>query len=438
MTNSICCPCIAVLATFFVSACAGDRHSNVLAAADAALDSDAFDIIPADAASQRDAPYIIPDTIAFPQPTGPFTIVRGQRRTLVDPSRDLEGNVLGADAGDHFGGNADAGSTRPLSVEIWYPSDTPGSGATLPYMDSAEAAATFQAAQHAALPPTQLLLYSPDFANHVLTHSYAGLPFASSLTLAPVLLFSPGYNLQPRAYTAFIEEAVSWGYIVVAISHTLYTPVTTFADGTTISMTHGMNDSDPPIPFTAGVWLADARFVLDELVKTASSDPYGEIEGHVDLTEVGMFGQSFGGWTSLGMAATDDRVMAAMDFDGSSYGNWSAQSLSKPVFIFQEPGLNSTLNNVFNQSAGIAFQAVLANSLHINFSDIGIIAAAIQLDPSLWQTNLLGTIDPVRGVQEVNGYVHAFFDSTLKGVPSPLLEGPTAQFPDVVNFSKKP
>ena len=57
-------------------------------------------------------------------------------------------------------------------------------------------------------------------------------------------------------------------------------------------------------------------------------------------------------------------------------------------------------------------------------SDLGIITAAIQLDPSLWQSNMLGTIDPVRGVQEVNGYVQAFFDLTLKGMPSPLLEGP--------------
>jgi hypothetical protein len=51
---------------------------------------------------------------------------------------------------------------------------------------------------------------------------------------------------------------------------------------------------------------------------------------------------------------------------------------------------------------------------------------------------MLGTIDPVRGVQEVNGYVQAFFDLTLKGMPSPLLEGPTAQYPDIVSFSKKP
>ncbi|MGB8294520.1 MAG: hypothetical protein WCG85_03770, partial [Polyangia bacterium] len=396
MTNSIRCLCLAVLATFFTPACASAPHANVPAAADAA--------------HQFDVAYVIPDTIEFPQPTGSFTIVRGQRRTLIDPSRDLEGNVLHADAGALDGGDAGAGSTRPLSVEIWYPSDSPGSGATVPYLDSAEA-------------PSFLL---PEFANHVRTHSYSNLPFASSLTQAPALLFSPAYNAQPRMYTAFIEEAVSRGYIVVAISHTLWTPVTTFADGSTINMTHSVNDSN--ISSAAGVWLADAGFVLDELVKTASSDPDGEIEGHVDLTKVGMFGHSFGGSTSVGMLVTDDRVMAAIDFDGSIYGTWATQSFSKPVFIFQEPGQDSSLNNVFNQGTGIALQAVLANSLHFNFSDLGIIAAAIQLDPSLWQSKMLGTIDPVRGVQEVNGYVQAFFDFALKGTPSPLLEGPTAQY----------
>jgi hypothetical protein len=81
---------------------------------------------------------------------------------------------------------------------------------------------------------------------------------------------------------------------------------------------------------------------------------------------------------------------------------------------------------------------VLANSLHFNFSDLGIIALAIRLDPWLWQANMLGTIDPLRGTQEINGYAHAFFDFTLKGTPSPLLEGPAAQYPDVVSFSRKP
>ena len=232
MTNSIRCLCLAVLATFFTPACASAPHANVPAAADAA--------------HQFDVAYVIPDTIEFPQPTGSFTIVRGQRRTLIDPSRDLEGNVLHADAGALDGGDAGAGLTRPLSVEIWYPSDSPGSGATVPYLDSAEA-------------PSFLL---PEFANHVRTHSYSNLPFASSLTQAPALLFSPAYNAQPRMYTAFIEEAVSRGYIVVAISHTLWTPVTTFADGSTINMTHSVNDSN--ISSAAGVWLADAGFVLDE------------------------------------------------------------------------------------------------------------------------------------------------------------------------------
>ena len=234
-------------------------------------------------------------------------------------------------------------------------------------MDSAESAAVFD-------PPG---IANSTLANHVRTHSYANLPFASSLTVAPVLLFSPGYGLQPRLYTAFIEDAASWGHAVVAISHTLWIPVTTFADGGIIRMTHNLNDDDPAS--AAGVWLADARFVLDELVKIASADPYGEIAGHVDLTKVGMFGHSFGGGTSFGMLATDDRVMAAMDFDG---GYWGTQPFSKPVFIFEERG--NGLYSLFNQATGIAFHASLVSSLHMNFSDLGIVAAAIGLSPRAW------------------------------------------------------
>ena len=362
---------------------------------------------------------VVPATIELPQPTGPFTIVRGQRRTLIDSSRDLEGNGRQADATALDGGDDAAGATRALSAEIWYPSDSPGSGATVPYMDSAEAA-TF---------------WAPEAPAHVRTHAYSNLPFASSLGQAPTLLFSPSYNGLPRMYTAFIEEAVSRGYIVVAISHTLWTPVTTFADGSTIGMTHPYDDGIPTS--AAGVWLADARFVLDELVKAASSDPKGEIEGHVDLTKVGMFGHSFGGSTSFGMLVTDERVKAAIDFD-CGLGNWATLPVSKPVFMFHVPGVDSSLDDVFNRATGGAFQAVLANSLHFNFSDLGVILAAMQVAPWDRQSALVGTIDPLRGVQEVNGYVQAFFDFTLKGTTSPLLSGPTAQYPDVINFSKKP
>ena len=393
MTHSIRCLCVGLLVTCFEPSCASDPPA------------------------QLDAAQVIPATIELPQPTGPFTIVRGQRRTLIDPSRDLQGNVLYADAGALDGGDGGAGATRALSVEIWYPSDSPGSGATVPYMDSAEAASYLPAGSQ----------------DRVRTHAYSNLPFASSLTQAPALLFSPGFDCQPRMYTAFIEEAVSRGYIVVAISHTLWTPVTTFADGSTIS-------ASPWGGYTvaAGVWLADARFVLDELVKAASSDPDGEIEGHVDLTKVGMFGHSFGGSTSIGMLETDDRVLAAINFDGSIVGSWSTQPFSKPVFIFQNPAVNSSIDDLFNKATGSAFRAVLANSGHLNFSDLGIILTALQVDPGVLQSNLIGTIDPVRGVQEVNGYVQAFFDLTLKGTVSPLFDGPTAEYPDVVNFSKKP
>jgi hypothetical protein len=108
------------------------------------------------------------------------------------------------------------------------------------------------------------------------------------------------------------------------------------------------------------------------------------------------------------------------------------------VFIFQHPAVDSSIDDLFNKATGSAFRAVLANSLHLNFSDLGIILTALQVDPLVRQSNMIGTIDPVRGVQEVNGYVQAFFDLTLKGTVSPLFDGPTAEYPDVVNFSKKP
>jgi len=43
-----------------------------------------------------------------------------------------------------------------------------------------------------------------------------------------------------------------------------------------------------------------------------------------------------------------------------------------------------------------------------------------------------GTIAAARGVQLTRQYVAAFFDLQLKGISQPILDGPTAQNPEVV------
>lgn len=50
----------------------------------------------------------------------------------------------------------------------------------------------------------------------------------------------------------------------------------------------------------------------------------------------------------------------------------------------------------------------------------------------LWRlVGLSGSIAPRRMLALTNDYVGAFFDKHLMGVPEPLLDGPSAQYPEV-------
>jgi predicted dienelactone hydrolase len=127
---------------------------------------------------------------------------------------------------------------------------------------------------------------------------------------------------------------VSQGFVVAAIAHTYWSTVTAFADGTSVDATHLMAPVGAEQP-EIDVWTADARFVLDQVLAVAQTDPLGEVQGRIDATAVGMFGHSFGGATSLNLLAADARVKAAMNMDGTIYAPALSTNLSLPLVAEQ-------------------------------------------------------------------------------------------------------
>jgi len=364
-----------------------------------------------------------PNHFALPLPTGPYGIARGGRRTMVDPTRTLEGALLDAgleggtdgEAGPEDSGT-DAAVSRPLGVEIWYPSEGCLSSETVPYLDAEE----------------NKVIGLETVRVH--THASTKVPFASSLGPRPLLIFSPGYSGLPRLYTAYIEEVVSRGYVVAAVSHTLWTPVTTFADGSTIPSNKPLSavGSEEQIEQYAAIWLADARFVLDELEKVSVSDPLGEVDGHLDLSKVGIFGHSFGGTTSLSLLVTDQRVKAALSLVGTVRGPAHGAVTAKSFFIFNEK-LSPANHTFFYQATGSAYWAVLDGAGHNFYSDIPFLTREFELTGTD-----IGSLDPDQGSRELRGYLTAFFDFELMGISSPILDGPTTAYPDVLFYERKP
>ncbi len=69
---------------------------------------------------------------------------------------------------------------------------------------------------------------------------------------------------------------------------------------------------------------------------------------------------------------------------------------------------------------------------HVNFTD------APYWSPITSQVGLTGPLPGQRGFDIVNAYSVAFFDQELKGEPSPLLQGPSRQYPEANFQARRP
>jgi hypothetical protein len=85
---------------------------------------------------------------------------------------------------------------------------------------------------------------------------------------------------------------------------------------------------------------------------------------------------------------------------------------------------------VYERLPGNGYYLQVPNMFHLNFTDL-----AYWL-PITSQLGLTGQIDSQRGCDILNAYSLAFFDRTLKNQSSPLLSGPSQQYPEV-NFETR-
>jgi predicted dienelactone hydrolase len=117
----------------------------------------------------------------------------------------------------------------------------------------------------------------------------------------PIIMFSHGSCGLPAQSPFYVETLASWGFIVAAPPH----PGNQVTDpGCT-----GAGPSEVADSYANRV--ADIRFVLDQLL-AASSDPSSPFYRRIDPRRIGMSGHSFGGQTTLRVAAADARIDGAV------------------------------------------------------------------------------------------------------------------------------
>jgi len=351
---------------------------------------------------------------------------------------------------------------REVSVQVWYPAELTGDEEPIPYMRK-EAGRTF--ARFLDLP---FLLF--DHFALVRTHAYLNAGVAQTETPFPAITYSTSGLMS--SHMALFEELASHGYVVLCIGHPYWNPFVYGADGEVLPFdgqneyykawwaeenhTAGKeakeqitvaktteeqeraqrwhNQLKPVAISDLRKWAEDIGFVLDELEKLNSGS--GFLAGTLDLERVGIMGFSKGGAATGQFCATDERCKAGINLTGFMYGDILDIDLTQPfLFMSQEETWcrDCYVNDLYYKRAeSSAYQMKIRGSRHASFGD-----------PCLWGGVLQSfgegaTIDGERMAKIQNVYTLAFFDKHLKGLAAPLLDGPSADYPEVVFRSRHP
>jgi len=175
-------------------------------------------------------------------------------------------------------------------------------------------------------------------------------------------------------------------------------------------------------------WAEDIGFVLDEL--EAMNQGAGTLAEALDLERVGIMGFSKGGAAAGQFCVTDERCKAGINLTGFMYGDIVNVNLEVPFFFVNEEELwcpDCYVNDLFYKRADSdAYQTKIRGARHTNFGDTTLYGWLIQ------SANDEPAIQGERMIYIQNVYSLAFFDKHLKGLASPLLNGPSAEFPEVV------
>ncbi len=386
------------------------------------------------------APPFLWPVVRLPIPTGPYAVGRTWL-VVVDSSRR-----------ERFSTEPDA--KRRFPVKIWYPATPGATGTAAPYADPREFAG-------AGLPPALF--------RHVRlmkTSALIGAPLATDQRF-PLLVFSHGYGGTFGQNTVQMEELASRGYVVASIAHPGESAWAPFPDGGGMAMDTGIANNqarratpeaikaalaqmakfdsvetpeagvpllrefiattDEPIRSESlAEWTADTRVLIDLFSTFDHGDARSPFHGRVDLDRIGVFGMSYGGATAGEFCRLDRRCKAGLNIDGGQYGGLVDDSLQVPFLIMASSQAYGIHLPVLALTRAPAYLVKVPETTHLGLTDVPLLAPRV----FRW-IGLSGSLDADRRSRIMTAYLVAFFDSFLKKEPSPLLEGPSSEFPDV-------
>ncbi len=393
-------------------------------------------------------PILLP-VFHFPKPTGTYAI-----GTLtyhwVDASRP---ELFTVDPNDH----------RELMAQVWYPARDEPSAPRAPYIEDAEN----------VTPALARLTHFPEFLfthfKYVRTHAVSAAAVADDKPSYPVLIFLSGLNGFRAVNTFQIEELVSHGYIVVGLDQPGAVAMVRLPDGRQVSglfksqiqplIVQSVEPAQPAPalfgkPMPAGIipyFAEDVSFALDQLTALNQSDPKGVLMGRLDLEHAGIFGISLGGINAAEACLKDQRLKACLIMDVFMSEDVVKAGLRQPaMWITRDADTmrleraraggwtekdieqhQTTMRLVYESLPGDGYFLQIPGMFHLNLTDFP------YWSPIMSQIGMTGLVRAQRIFDIVNAYSVAFFDKHLRGQPSPLLDGSSQPYPEVIFESRK-
>ena len=380
----------------------------------------------------------------MPEPTGPYA-VGTTSFAFTDDSRP---EIFTPDPEDK----------RLVYIQVWYPAQSTTDSTPAPMWIDPEKITSVLA--NTFLPP-----FMPDYLfDHLAlleSNSYLNVPLAEQETAFPILVFSHGHAEGFFAQNMVqMEELASHGYVIFSVGHAYESAIVFDAQGRTISMSetqitafnkeseetnelfqhafYATGDeqleaartwlaASPVAQQSIQIWTQDMQFALTQIELMNRGQVNSPFAGHLDTARIGVFGQSFGGATAFQVCAIDSRCQASINMDGTQWGTLVDNPLQTP-FLMMYNETNDRANDwALDNSPAHGYSIRVNGASHINFTDFNLISSVFKHP----QVGILGNIDSQQMERIMNAYTLAFFDQTLRGIPSPLFQAFSPDYPEV-------
>ena len=305
---------------------------------------------------------------------------------------------------------------RKIMIQVWYPTDEYEGEKEL-YIDYGDIRIKALADQFD---------YNPSLFRKLINIKTNSIKRAvpSNDSSFPLIIFSHGLGGNRTQNTIMVEELASHGYVVIAIEHPYDANVSIFNSGEIADYRSGINYQNrksqkltpeefwairlPQLKTRAG----DVNFVLNQIELGNFPNQLMKI---INLDNIGIFGHSFGGATSIYSSYVDDRIDACINLDGwmvvvpdDIINNGIGKNF---MYIGQEQWdekLNYQKLEAFIKSNPKSSKILIPGTTHYDFSDTPHMSKAAKL------LKKSGQLDS-NGLKNVlNELIVSFFNENLK------------------------